>query len=78
MNKEAVALAADSAATLTENKIFKSNKIFNLSNHSPVGVMIYGNSTFMGVPWETIVKIYRNQLGKRIFPTLKGSVRNLL
>jgi predicted Zn-dependent peptidase len=33
--------------------------------------MVYGSAIFMGVPWETIIKIYRNNLGKKPFNTLK-------
>ena len=76
MNKEAIALAADSAVTISQEvgqKIFTSaNKIFALSKYSPVGIMIYGSATFMGIPWETIVKTYRNKLGKIRFDTLKN------
>ncbi|VVB62430.1 Uncharacterised protein [uncultured archaeon] len=68
LNREAVALASDSAATIaTEpiSKIFPSaNKIFTLSKFCPVGIMIYGNASFMGIPWETIIKIYRNKLSE--------------
>jgi len=75
MNKEAIALAADSAVTISQKagqKIFTSaNKIFALSKYAPVGIMIYGSATFMGIPWETIVKIYNNNLGKKRFDTLK-------
>ena len=76
MNKQAIALAADSAVTLSEEgggqKIFPSaNKIFMLSKYQPVGVMIYGNTDFMGVPWETIIKIYRSKLARTKFDTLK-------
>ncbi len=74
MNKEAIALASDSAVTMTgesTQKIFPSaNKLFTLSKYHPVGIMIYGNATFMGVPWETIIKIYRNDLSKKQFDTL--------
>ena len=72
MNKEAVALAADSAVTFGDgDKIWPSaNKIFALSKYEPIGIMIYGRAEFMGVPWETIVKIYRNKLGKKTFPTV--------
>lgn len=60
MNKEAVALAADSAVT-TGNKIHDSaNKLFTLRKEYPVGVMISHSSDFMGIPWETLVKIYRD------------------
>jgi hypothetical protein len=75
MNKEAIAMAADSAVTLsgkTDQKIFTSaNKIFALSKYHSVGIMIYGSALFMGVPWETIIKIYRNKLRKKKFDTLE-------
>lgn len=75
MNKEAIALASDSAITMTREsgkKIFTSaNKLFTLSKYQPVGIMVYGNAIFMGVPWETIIKIYRNSLGKAKFNTVE-------
>ena len=74
MNKEGIALAADSAVTHQgegAQKVFHTaNKIFALSKYEPVGVMVYGSASFMGVPWETIVKTYRRQLRKRRFPHL--------
>lgn len=72
MNKMAVALAADSAVTGT-HKIYNTvNKLFQLSDTQPVGVMIYGGADFMGVPWETIIKSYRTEATGRIFPLLEG------
>ena len=75
MNKTAVALAADSAVTIEQdkgNKIFNTvNKLFALSKYQPVGIMIYGGANFMDVPWESIIKIYRAKLGKEKFSTLK-------
>ena len=75
MNREAIALAADSAVSFSERdekKTFQSaNKIFTLSKYSPVGIMIYGNATIMRVHWETVIKIYRAKLGKKNFETLK-------
>jgi len=76
MNREAVALAADSAVTMGKEgeggqKVFTSaNKLFALSKYYPVGIMVYGRASFIGVPWETIVKIYRGRLGKQKFDTL--------
>lgn len=78
MNKTAVALAADSAVTITVPgpkgktcKVFNSaNKLFSLSKCAPVGLMIYGNATMLGIPWETIVKIYRERLRDKEFPSL--------
>ena len=75
MNKEAIALAADSAVTRDQStgpKIFQSaNKIFTLSKYHPIGIMIYNNSAFMEVPWEIIIKTYRNRLGERAFSTVE-------
>lgn len=74
LNRNAIALAADSAVTvqLPEGvKIYQANKLFTLSKYRPVGVMIYGAADFMGIPWETIIKRYRAQLGKRGFPRIE-------
>lgn len=82
MNKEAVALAADSAVTIGQEKgqkIFTSaNKLFALSKYSPVGLMVYGNASLMGVPWETIIKIYRKLLGEQKFDTLRDYADNFI
>ncbi len=75
LNKHAIALASDSAVTMTQEmgeKIKTSaNKLFALSKYHPVGIMIFGNADLMGVPWETIIKIYKAKLGKKNFDTLK-------
>lgn len=75
MNSLAVALAADSAATVTngrDNKVYNSaNKLFMLSKHHPVGVMVYNNSSLLGIPWETILKMFRQQLGDKEFNRLE-------
>jgi ribosomal protein S17E len=82
MNKEAIALASDSAVTIRaepEQKIFTSaNKLFTLSKYHPVGIMLYGNATLMGIPWETIIKIYRKNLGKTKFEKLEEYADNFI
>ena len=82
MNREAIALAADSAVTFRDEmgqKIFTSaSKIFTLSKYQPVGVMIYGSASFMGIPWETIIKIYRNELGQKAFKTIDKYAEHFL
>lgn len=82
MNKEAIALASDSAVTMIGKsgpKIFTSaNKLFALSKYHPVGIMVYGSAIFMGVPWETIIKVYRNKLGKKKFETLKEYAKGFI
>ena len=73
LNKMGVALAADSAVSIgpDADKIYSSvDKLFNLSNSAPVGIMINGNAEFLGVPWETIIKTYRSDRDGKRFPTL--------
>lgn len=75
MNKHSVAMATDSAVTMrhgTGEKIKTSaNKLFALSKYHPIGIMVFGNADFMSIPWETIIKIYRNKLGRKKFTMLK-------
>lgn len=71
-NAHGIALAADSAVTIGDQKIYNSAlKLFSLSKIEPVGVMIYGNASLLGVPWETIIKIFREQLKARSFKKLE-------
>lgn len=74
MNASGVSLAADSAVTVGSRaeKIYTSaEKLFQLSNSAPIGVMFYGNAFFTGLPWETIIKSYRRNLGSSKFDTVK-------
>jgi hypothetical protein len=76
MNREAVALAADSAVTLTGGegqRMFPSgHKLFDISADHSVGIMIYNKGSFMGIPWEGIVGMYRASVGAAKFKTLSG------
>ena len=67
INRSAVALAADSAVTSHGGIYDSENKLFTLSKYHPVGVMIYGNPLYMGMPWETIIKCYREERGEKSF-----------
>ena len=82
LNKSAVALAADSAVTIGgegSRKIFNTvNKLFTLSKHRPVGIMVYGSAQIMDVPWETIIKIYRQRIGTRGFARLEDYAQDFL
>ncbi|HPS31330.1 MAG TPA: hypothetical protein PLZ43_13810 [bacterium] len=76
LNSFGVALAADSAVTINtgngERKIYNTaNKVFMLSKFHPVGIMIYSNAKIMGIDWELVIKLYREQLGKKEFTQLK-------
>ncbi|NIY77153.1 hypothetical protein HED22_15985 [Thalassospira sp. HF15] len=82
MNRHAIVLAADSATTVTrtvkgkrEERYFKgANKIFQLSSHHPVGVMIYNSADLHGVPWEILIKDFRQHIGDKQFSHLEGYV----
>jgi hypothetical protein len=71
MNTQGIALAADSAVTLGVGKTYNSaDKLFALSKYYPVGIMMYSSAAIMGIEWETIIKTYRDFLGKKSFDTL--------
>lgn len=74
LNKQGVAIAADSAVTVNgvnHRKVYNSaNKIFTLSKHHPVGIAIYNSAQIMGIPWEILIKEYRKQLGDKSFSKL--------
>ena len=75
MNRAGVALAADSAVTVEMGDSLKVRhsalKLFTLSKYRPVGVMVYNNASLLGVPMETIIKLFRRQLGTKGFDTLR-------
>lgn len=78
LNTTGIALAADSAVTLeipsgtsNKRKIYNgTNKLFTLSKFHPVGIMVFGNATLLGLPWEVIIKNYRSKLWKKEFDKL--------
>lgn len=80
MNRQAAVLAADSATTVVrwngreqETLHFKgANKIHELSDYHPVGIMMFSNVEVLHVPWEVIVKAFRRQLKDKAFDTLDG------
>jgi hypothetical protein len=81
MNKNAIALAADSTVTIETNlgkKTYITNKLFTLSKYQPIGIMIYGNAELMGVPWETIIKIYRIELENNKFENLNEYTKDFI
>lgn len=74
LNKHGIAMAADSAITSGRDGVQKvyntANKLFSLTKEHPIGIMVYGSASFMEVPWEVIIKSYREELGNRTFPYL--------
>ena len=75
MNRAGVALAADSAVTVemgdSRRVRHSALKLFRLSTYRPVGVMVYNNASLLGVPMETIIKLFRRHLGKEAYGTLR-------
>ena len=83
MNRQAIVLAADSATTVTrwtdrgrEERYFKgANKIFQVSEHHPIGLMIYDGADIHNVPWEVIAKEFRRDLSDRSFGSVEEYAR---
>ncbi|MFO8078988.1 MAG: hypothetical protein R6V07_01670, partial [Armatimonadota bacterium] len=79
MNKQAVAMAADSAVTIGDGKVFNTaNKIHSLSPYHPVGLMVFGSADLLGVPWETIIKMFRQEIGQNSEDVLEHYAEALL
>lgn len=76
LNKHGIAIAADSAATMGNKVVYNANKIFTLSKYQPVGIATYSNASFMGVPWDIIIKEYRRNLDRKSYGTLYEYVDN--
>ena len=80
MNKNAIALAADSAVTIGQHLAIhnSANKLFALSKIAPVGVIIYSNAELMEIPMELIIKQYKSELKNKVFPNLSDYVTDFL
>ncbi|ENX00973.1 hypothetical protein F899_01606 [Acinetobacter sp. CIP 101934] len=79
LNPHGVALAADSAVTIGTQKIINSAiKLFSLSKTAPVGVMVYGNASLLGMPWETLIKFYRKRRLDQNFNSLEEYGRDFI
>lgn len=80
MNKNAIALAADSAVTVGPHLAIhnSANKLFALSKVAPVGAIIYSNAEVMGIPVEILIKQYKKDLGQKTFNSLEDYVKNFI
>jgi hypothetical protein len=67
LNRSGVALAADSAVTIGHGASAKTytseNKLFEISETKPIGLMIYNSLDFYGYPWEVLIKDFRAAKG---------------
>ena len=81
LNKQGVAIAADSAVTRgrikdgsRQQKVTKNgNKMIRLSEAVPVAVMITGNADYLQIPWEVIVRRYRQRRGTVAHSTVEDA-----
>lgn len=81
LNKGAVALATDSAVTISAErqaqKIFDSaDKLFELSTTQPIGIMIYNGLQFLGMPIDSVIKEFRRDAPA--FKTVDEAAENFL
>lgn len=80
MNRNAVALAADSAVTIGNHLAVhnSANKVFALSKIEPVGVITYASADFMHIPIEVIIKQYKQDHSRCVFDNLDDYVKDFL
>jgi hypothetical protein len=63
INRQAIALAADSAVTVGQEKVWKTaNKLFSLGPQHDIAIMVYGSGDFLSLPWEVVVKTFRRRV----------------
>lgn len=82
MNRQAVAMAADSAVTISGDRYLKTyqsaDKLFPLVDGQPVAVMIYNNAEIMSTPWETVISLYREQARGRPLDTVEAYAEDFM
>jgi hypothetical protein len=82
LNRLGIALATDSAVTISSgdaSKVFNSaDKLFELTCDFPVAVMINGNMDCVGIPWEVIIKDFREEHGNTSHNTIEQWAADLL
>ncbi len=82
MNRQAVAMAADSAVTISGHQYLKTyqsvDKLFPLNDAQPVGVMIYNNAEIMSTPWETVISLYRDATRGRSLDTVQDYAEDFM
>lgn len=71
LNQSGLALAADSALTITNpngfvNTLDSATKLFTLSKSHYIGIMTYNDATFMGVSWVAIINGFKKYIGDNV------------
>lgn len=79
INRDAVALAADSAASSVTGIHKFANKLFGLVYDWPIALMVYNSASFMGMPWEVLIHGYRERVkGLPQFETLDECAKDFI
>jgi len=79
LNRQAIALAADSAVTIGRERVWKTaNKLFSLGPSHDIAVMIHGSGDFLSFPWEVVVKEYRKTAKTKTFKTTQECVHDFI
>lgn len=77
INRSAVTLATDSAVTLSvhgQEKIYNcADKLFELSDQDPIGIMVYNNLEYMGIPLEVAIKKFRYQFSNDHYASVEAA-----
>lgn len=77
INRSAVTLATDSAVTLSvhgQDKIYNcADKLFELSDQDPIGIMVYNNLEYMGIPFEVAIKKFRHQFANDHYVSVEAA-----
>lgn len=84
LNRSALALAADSAVTISvagKTKVYDTaEKLFELSKRQPIALMIYNNVEFVGVPLDVLIRKFRNEkdASKRDYDSVEDACTEFL
>ncbi|MCI3133926.1 hypothetical protein [Phenylobacterium aquaticum] len=72
LNRQGIALAADSAVTTGRQRVWKTaNKLFSLGPAHDIGIMIHGSADVSGVLWENIIKMFRRECQSKCYNTVE-------
>ncbi|MGI9594514.1 MAG: hypothetical protein ACR2QK_00055 [Acidimicrobiales bacterium] len=81
MTPSGVAMAADSVITVqtrtTSAHYQSAEKLFRFSSRNPIGLMIHGSPSLLGIPWAPLIKQYR-RLNIDPAPTLRDEAKSFL
>ena len=63
INRKEVIMSTDSVETLSEEKTYTGvEKLFEISNKPPIGLMFHGPPIFEGIPMETLINEFKEKI----------------